>query len=281
LVGLLLGSWTGLASGASIPISACPFTITTGGTYVLANDLIASGNCIEINQPLGAGATVNLNGFSIFGDGSGTAIFAPNVGRKISIVGPGTIAGFVTGIDLSLTTDVTVKRVVVTDTTFGAIFVGQGSITDADVSNNFALSEFGVVTGDKSTVKNVIASNAFVTGIQVGASSTVTQSVANNNLVGIIAGDKSRVKTSTANDAAIGIQIGDGGSVSESIASGGVEGIQAGVRANINDNMVNAQFIGIFATCPGNIQQNTISGGLAPLNLIGEGCTVKNNVITP
>jgi hypothetical protein len=69
--------------------------------------------------------------------------------------------------------------------------------------------------------------------------------------------------------------------VSESIASGGVEGIQAGVRANINDNMVNAQFIGIFATCPGNIQQNTISGGLAPLNLIGEGCTVKNNVITP
>jgi hypothetical protein len=281
LVALLLGSWASSANAVSSPISACPFSITAGGTYALTNDLVASGNCIEINQPLGASVTVNLNGFSIFGDGSGTAIFAPTVGRKISIVGPGTIAGFTTGIDLSLTTDATVKRLVVGDTTFAAILVGQGSISDSDVSNNFALSVFGVVTGDKSTVKNVIASNVFVTGIQVGASSTVTQSVADNNLVGITAGNKSRVKTSTANDAAIGIQIGDGGSVTESIAGGGAEGIHAGVRANINANTVNGQFIGIFATCPGNIQQNTVSGGLAPLNLIGEGCTVKNNVITP
>jgi len=281
LATLLLGSWTSSANGASTPITACPFSITVGGTYSLANDLVASGDCIVIDQPLGASVTVNLNGFSIFGDGSGTAIVAPNVGRKISIVGPGTITGFLVGIDLGFTTDVTVKRMVVSDTTFGGIVVGQGSITDSDVSTNFTFNFFGVATGDKSTVKNVTASNGHVVGIQVGANSTVTQSIADNNLNGIIAGNKSRVKTSTAIGNAFGIQVGDGGSVSESIAGGSTVGIGAGVKANINANTVNGQFLGISATCPGTIQQNTISGSVAPLNLIGEGCTVRNNVIIP
>src|SRR5262245_27912154 len=142
-VAMLLGAWSGWADAASTPISACPFSITAGGTYGLANDLTASGDCITITQPLGASVTVNLNGFTITGDGSGVAIVAPNPGRKISVVGPGTIAQFVAAVDIEATTDVTVKRLTVTDVLLG-ILIEQGSITDSEINSGAAFGDVGV-----------------------------------------------------------------------------------------------------------------------------------------
>src|SRR5262249_46384582 len=114
-IALLLGAWSDSGDAASTPITACPFLITVGGTYGLANDITASGDCITVTQPTGASVTVNLNGFSITGGGTGIAIVAPNPGRKISVVGPGTIAQFDIAVDLAATTDVTVKRLTVSD----------------------------------------------------------------------------------------------------------------------------------------------------------------------
>jgi hypothetical protein len=279
---LLWASWPGGADAASTPISSCPFVITAGGTYGLANDVTSVGDCITIAQPLGAGVTVNLNGFTITGDGTGTAVVAPNPGRKISVVGPGAITRFDTGVDLFGTTDVTVKRLTVTDA-FTGIAVGQGSITDSDVSSSVAFGSFGVLAGDKTTVTNVTASNSYFAGIEVGARSSVTQSAAENNILGIVAGPKSRVKSSTANgNAVVGIAVDGGSNVSESTANGNGIGIFGDVGSNINKNTVSANGDGILIGCPGTVQQNTLTGNSSSdINLVGEGCTVKNNVIAP
>jgi hypothetical protein len=281
-IAMRLASWPGGVDAASSPISSCPFLITGGGTYGLANDVTAIGDCITIAQPLGASVTVNLNGFTITGDGTGTAIVAPNPGRKISVVGPGTITHFDTGVDLFGTTDVTVKRLTVTDA-FTGIAVGQGSITDSDVSSSVAFGNFGVLAGDKSTVTNVTASNSYFAGIEVGARSSVTQSTAENNILGISAGQKSRVKSSIANgNAVFGIGVDEGGSVTESTANGNGIGIFGDIGSNINKNTVNENGDGILIGCPGTVQQNTLTGNsLSDINLIGDGCTVKNNVIAP
>ena len=125
VVALLLGSFAGASGGPANPIGACPFAITAAGTYTVTNDLTAAGDCITITQPLGDSVTVNLNGFTITGDGTGSGIIAPNPGRTISVVGPGTITAFFAGVLLDQTTDVTVKRLNVSGA-FSGIAVGQG-----------------------------------------------------------------------------------------------------------------------------------------------------------
>jgi len=281
-IALLLGWWSGGADAASTPILACPFSITVGGTYGLQNDVTASGDCITIAQPIGASVTVNLNGFTITGDGTGAAIVAPNPGRKISVVGPGAIAGFQTGVDLNFTTDVTVKRLNVSDTSAIGIVIGQGSVTDSSLSNSGGSSGVGVATGDRSTVTNVTASDNYIAGIDVGARSSVTQSTADNNLIGILTGEKSRVKSSaTRGNFLAGIVLANGSTVTESTISGNDEGIAGGTGVNVNKNAISGNGVGVDILCPGIVQQNTFMGNGTDTVLNGEGCTVKNNTSTP
>jgi len=280
VIALLLGSVAIVSGAPANPVNACPFAITAAGTYTLTNNLTAAGDCITITQPLGDSVTINLNGFTITGDGSGAAIVAPNPGKKISVVGQGTITNFLYGVQLDQTSDVTVKRLNVNNT-FVGIVIGQGSVYDSTASDNF----LGVGAGDKSTITNVTANNNPNFGIVVGAGSSVEQSTANNNGAGIIvSGDKSLVKNSTANGNDFGIFVeGVSATVTQCTANGnGSAGIAAdGTQSNINHNTANNNATGISVPCPATVQQNTATDNTVDIDLNGTGCTVKKNTTTP
>jgi hypothetical protein len=275
----LLGSAT-ISSGAPAnPISACPFTISSAGTYTLVNDLTAAGDCITVDPSAGASVTVNLNGFSITGDTTGAAIIAvsPALKKKVSVVGPGKISAFDVGVNISLFPDVTVKRLTIDNTGIG-ISVGQGSVYDSTITG----SGFGVYTGGKSLVRNITATGN-LTGIFVGPGSTVDQSTANSNAQGILADDKSLVKNSTANgNTANGIVVGMSGSVTQCTANNnGSAGITGNTKSDINSSTAMTNFDGIVVNCPATVQQNTATGNTdQDIVLNGSGCTVKKNVVT-
>jgi hypothetical protein len=75
------------------PISACPYTITAAGNYVVPKNLTASGNCINITT---GQVVIDLQGHSITGNGtSGVGIMG---GADHIVVTNGTIAKFYDGI---------------------------------------------------------------------------------------------------------------------------------------------------------------------------------------
>lgn len=90
---------------AVLPRDAAAVTMITScqslnsGSYILANDIVASGNCFVLN---GDNVTLNFAGQTVTGNGTGTAIsIVPFVVlQRINIV-RGTITGFANGIDFA------------------------------------------------------------------------------------------------------------------------------------------------------------------------------------
>jgi hypothetical protein len=78
------------------PIKTCQ-RISKPDSYKLANDLSAHGNCLTITTGF---VTIDLGGFSIRGNGSGTGIFTPTSFGSITVRN-GTVSNFQNGIDLS------------------------------------------------------------------------------------------------------------------------------------------------------------------------------------
>src|SRR5262245_26996405 len=74
LLTVVLALWMGFqASGVDAQptrITKCQ-TISEAGSYMLANNLIAAGNCLVIAEDF---VTIDLAGFSIRGNGTGTGI---------------------------------------------------------------------------------------------------------------------------------------------------------------------------------------------------------------
>jgi hypothetical protein len=67
---LLLGIGASAAKSAAAPtpISACPYTITAPGNYVVTGDLTARGTCISFATPL-SNVALDLQGHTITGNG--------------------------------------------------------------------------------------------------------------------------------------------------------------------------------------------------------------------
>lgn len=94
LVGLLgLLGWLTAAQAAPTSVTACG-TISQSGTYVLQNNITTAGTCLTIDADF---VTLNLNGFTLTGDGSGHGIVC-NAGRQGLEVRNGTVRSFNNGI---------------------------------------------------------------------------------------------------------------------------------------------------------------------------------------
>jgi len=233
---LLIGPWllAGEAQAAPTVITSCQ-AITQPGAYVLGNNLSASGNCIRLKAD---GVTLNLNGFQIVGNGSGTGIkFAAEcgcAGRQI-VIQHGLIIGFARAIDLEV--------------------LGGGPTTyvleDLRISDN---AEFGARLEGESMVRNsVFYKNGHCLfldgcarptepgdGLTVGNNSIVTGNILVGNAhSGIVAGASATITGNTVN-------------------SNGFIGISAGGGATLVNNTVNANAnAGISVACPSNLQANT------------------------
>ena len=80
-----IGAATSTLAAPPTPISACPYTISTPGSYAVTQNLSVSsigGNCISLVPPL-AGVSIDLQNHSITGSGTGggVGILPPHVER--------------------------------------------------------------------------------------------------------------------------------------------------------------------------------------------------------
>jgi parallel beta-helix repeat protein len=125
------------------PISSAPYAITQPGSYYLVSNLHSTNHGIEVQT---SGVTLDLNGFSITGDG-GTSDYGITVETHIAIdkvtIGGGTISGFGAGLQCKNMNNSQIKDLVVSDNKYGIFFSGSNSgacngnsLTDCIISEN-------------------------------------------------------------------------------------------------------------------------------------------------
>jgi hypothetical protein len=159
-----------------IAISQCG-KIDQPGSYRLVANLTAEGNCLVLTAD---GVTINLAGFAITGNGTGTAIVsrpakATGIPQARTVVRNGDISHFALAIDLSGT----VERLRITSNGRG-ISVGVGAVRDNVVQFNDAT---GIRLADGIVTGNFVVGNG--TGIVVEEAGIVSGNQVAGNTIGI------------------------------------------------------------------------------------------------
>lgn len=112
-------------------ISACQ-TISVPGSYTLNKNLVALGDCIVIASNF---VTLDLNGFAIMGNGTGTGIqetvSVPFPGFRGVVVKNGAVTNFANGVYFPNSTGVTVDHVNATLNTNNGVELGQRAVVTA------------------------------------------------------------------------------------------------------------------------------------------------------
>jgi hypothetical protein len=214
-IALALGATTlvpGPAAHGATAIAACQ-TISAPGSYVLANNLSA-GDCLVITGGTDF-VTIDLAGFSISGNGTGTgiitAVSGANPHRGIAVRN-GSISNFRNGVDLDFAQGSIVEGLRVFGSTLDGIHafgIARGN-TVAD-NHSFGLLVFGTVTGNYAAGNDIgIAGGWTVTGntavrnrlgTSLSAGSTVIGNAAfNNTQIGFSVDCPSNLTDNTAID---------------------------------------------------------------------------------
>jgi parallel beta-helix repeat protein len=159
-----------------IAISECR-KINQPGSYRLVANLTAEGNCLVLTAD---GVAIDLAGFAITGNGTGTAIVskpakATGIPQARTVVRNGDISRFALATDLSGT----VERLRVTSNTRG-ISVGVGTVRDNIVQFN---ESTGIRLADGIVAGNFAVANG--TGILVEEAGILTGNQAAGNKIGI------------------------------------------------------------------------------------------------
>lgn len=238
------------------------------GSYELKGNLpgnsglLSDGSCVLISSDF---VTLDLQGFTIYGDGTGDCITTGPIGservRSIAIRN-GTVTGCRTGINSSRSVGIHIERIQAAHNTEDGIFAGLSArVNDCVVSHN---GGDGIETSLGCTVTGNIAHGNDGSGIAAWLQNTVTYNTARNNGGNGIscAGKCTMVGNTTAQSDDFGIVAGAGSTVTSNTAAGGPPGQ------------------GIKVTCPSNVRGNTAVFNSLNLNLVlvGEGCNLDNNV---
>ena len=224
----------GLAAASAGGLGKCR-TIGQSGSYALTGNLNASGDCLVLAADF---VSIDLNGFTIFGNGTGSAIRSDGAVRTGITVRNGTITNFETGID------------------FGV----NGIQVMVERMNLVGNSNIGVGANDLCIVKDsLFYQNG--DGMNVGSRCVVTGNTSNYNTHnGIVVNVGSTITGNTADlNGNIGIYVGNGSTVVNNTALG------------------NTNF-GIYATCASNLIGNTATLNGTNLSLQGAGCSTVNNL---
>jgi hypothetical protein len=227
LLGVMSPVLTGGAGEAVLApaqITTCT-TITVRGSYVLANNLNATGDCLLLKAN---SVTLDLAGFTIRGNGTGTGIgSSAGTGRGITIRN-GTVTNFDIGIALGLNT--LIEQMHVSNNTSRGAGLTSGIVRDSAFidngseglivsskslisNNNFDRNDVGLSIGFASEViGNEAGDNAFDGLLIVKGSTVMNNTVSENGDTGIRVGCPSNVfgNTATANGVANIALEGDG-----------------------------------------------------------------------
>jgi parallel beta-helix repeat protein len=207
-------------------------TIDQPGSYKLVNNLNATGNCLVITTE---GVTVDLGGFAITGDGTGTAMTGPpapmeTIPQTRTIVRNGDISHFALATNLSGT----VEGLRVTSNgkgIFVAVGIVRGNTAQFNGSAGIGLVD-GVVTG------NLVVAND--TGIFVEEAGVITGNQAAGNKIGIdVRGTGSTLISNIADgNSEIGLRVGCPSNLSQNTAVGnGTNLVLNGTTCHNEDNV--------------------------------------------
>lgn len=238
----ILGGTSAWAEDSIKPIDSC--TTLAGkdqSSYVLVQSIQAKQfDCLVIESN---NITIDMNGFSIEGFGSGTGILArvPVEGIKVR---NGFVRHFAVGISLGGTGNV-VENMHVTNNTDTGMVLGASNLVDHVVVQ--ANSKNGIIMNAAATVKNASlranGNNPSSVGLSVGPGSTVT-----------------------------------GNTIWTSVGTG----LFASLGSTVIGNTVfdSNPGVGISVICPSNVQDNTATGNtIQNLTLNdGIGCHAADNV---
>jgi len=162
----------GVLASAAIEIEAAPKainscqTINEPGSYQLSKNLQATGDCLIVAVD---NVTIDLDGFTIEGDGTGQGIGDGDVARQNITVRNGTVRNFRIGVSLAKPG-------------------GEHSVRSVierirAVQNTF----FGIRSGRYSVVRDCVASDNGTSGIFVSGGLIVGNVAINNASTGILA----------------------------------------------------------------------------------------------
>jgi hypothetical protein len=285
------GAATSTLAAPPTPISACPYTISTPGSYAVTQNLSASsigGNCISLMAPL-AGVSIDLQNHSITGSGpnntgagAGISCFLTSSGDKCDsvIIVNGTISKFAQeGISLvgngniiaGVTASANGDGVRVNATGVG----NRPNVVDGVTANGNGRD--GITAGGNGTANSVSNSSADGNGGNgIFASGIVSNCEASNNgqagLTGTFVSD-----SKARNNAGVGI-VGLGGytgvlnSTATGNGGGGITFVPSqtnGPGGNVVNNAAqNNDGIGIQLLCPvsvyNNIANSNTGGDIVP-----------------
>jgi hypothetical protein len=245
------------ASAAPTQITACQ-TISTPGSYILANNLNANGNCLSIGSSF---VTINFNGFAVTGNGTGFGVSATGFPKGIAIRN-GTIRNFSIGV--SLQSDSLVERMYITDNTvIGVTVEGSSIVRDNIITDNGTGLSAGSSLGPGTIVTgNTVARN--FNGVRTGTSSIVIGNV------------------STSSENGDGFQVGSSSLVINNVSTNNRGSIASGFNvfslSLVENNTASANgLFGFVVTCPSKVVNNTAGGD--GLNLFGSPpCIDKDNL---
>jgi hypothetical protein len=190
-------------------------TITQPGSYVLRDNLAASGDCLVIQADF---VTIDLDGFVIAGNGTGAGITDRNVAQRGITVRNGTIAGFFRGIDLDGSQGVAVERVRAFSNAGHGILAGRLSLVTGSTA-----SENGIgisVEAGSTVLGNTVGRNQIGIAGNIGTS-VINNTSRNNSSIGVSVSCPSLVLGNTATANPVDVQlIGGGACTSEHNSTG-------------------------------------------------------------
>ena len=250
-------------------ITALPFTISQPGSYVLNSNLtgVSGQNGITVNA---GNVTIDLQGFELVGAGGALSGIAQNSGANVSVE-HGTIRNWpawgISAGDGSVIDDLHALQ-----NGRGMVLGSWASVSNCEVQGSTA--SYGIRASEGATITHCrVEGNApggtSANGIEVGGSSTITETVARNNGgTEILAGDKVTLENCVADGVGTpgnGIQVGFWSSIRGCSAfnNGGVE-ILAGWSATLENCVADGNVSAEDGIRVG--QDSTIRG-----------CTARNN----
>lgn len=203
-----------LAAAAPDNINNCR-TITQPGSYLVRDNLAASGDCLVVQADF---VTIDLNGFVISGNGTGVGISDVNVERRGITVRNGTITGFGNGIGLRASRGVTVERVRTIANGNNGVSIGQ--LGNVSGSLSFDNTGIGILADTGSNIiGNTVGRNQI--GISSGSGSAVINNTSRNNVnIGIGVSCPSLVLGNAATANATDLQLIGGTCTSEHNSTG-------------------------------------------------------------
>lgn len=163
LAALLVGAAGGVTLAQPMPISACG-SVSASGSYQLTANLSASGDCLVLTGAANVDTVIDLGGFTISGNGSGSGIRNDSIVEGLTIRN-GTIRGFDTGISIYGNTILVERMSVRRNTTYGFSAAENVRIKDSFFEGNGV----GAEVGEGAVVIGSLFSFNTSDGLQVSA----------------------------------------------------------------------------------------------------------------